>query len=201
MTDRPPAFDIGAARALAESMLANELPGRWLHIQAVAAFASDLVRRIPDASQTAVVAAWLHDIGYASDLAVTGFHPLDGARFLRQSGWPDEICALVAHHTNARYQARQLGLAADLDREYPDVESINRDVLWMSDAHAGPLGQRFSIAQRVAEVATRYGEAHVVTSYMRAIQPDLEAVRMRLDDALANATNQLALPFGLESNR
>jgi hypothetical protein len=29
-----------------------------------------------------VSAALLHDIGYAPDLAMTGFHPLDGARYL-----------------------------------------------------------------------------------------------------------------------
>ncbi len=30
-----------------------------------------------------VAAAYLHDIGYAPELAITGFHPLDGARHLR----------------------------------------------------------------------------------------------------------------------
>jgi hypothetical protein len=32
-----------------------------------------------------VAAAWLHDIGYAPAIAEsgTGFHPLDGARYLR----------------------------------------------------------------------------------------------------------------------
>ena len=28
-------------------------------------------------------AAWLHDIGYAPAVDDTGFHPLDGARYLR----------------------------------------------------------------------------------------------------------------------
>jgi HD superfamily phosphodiesterase len=28
-------------------------------------------------------AAWLHDIGYSPEIAVSGFHPLDGARYLR----------------------------------------------------------------------------------------------------------------------
>ena len=33
-----------------------------------------------------VAAAWLHDIGYAPELVETGFHPLDGARYLRREG-------------------------------------------------------------------------------------------------------------------
>jgi hypothetical protein len=44
-------------------------------------------RRIPDAGKSASLrpalpeaAAWLHDIGYAPGLAVTGLHALDGAR-------------------------------------------------------------------------------------------------------------------------
>ena len=31
-------------------------------------------------------AAVLHDVGYAPDVAITGFHPLDGARHLSRSG-------------------------------------------------------------------------------------------------------------------
>jgi HD superfamily phosphodiesterase len=33
-----------------------------------------------------VAACYLHDIGYALALARGGFHPLDGARFLRALG-------------------------------------------------------------------------------------------------------------------
>jgi hypothetical protein len=43
-----------------------------------------------------VMAAWLHDIGYAPELAVTGFHPLDGARFLRRAGADGQVVSLVA---------------------------------------------------------------------------------------------------------
>ncbi|WP_406239339.1 hypothetical protein [Nocardia sp. NBC_01009] len=31
-----------------------------------------------------MTAAWLHDIGYAPDIARIGFHPVDGAEFLRE---------------------------------------------------------------------------------------------------------------------
>jgi hypothetical protein len=46
--------------------------------------------------------AWLHDIGYAPDLALTGLHGLDGARYLRDSQHADAmVCRLVARHSYA----------------------------------------------------------------------------------------------------
>lgn len=54
-------------------------------------------------------AAWLHDIGYAREASVLGFHPLDGARWLRDQGWPDQVTQLVAWHTHAEKEAELLG--------------------------------------------------------------------------------------------
>lgn len=51
-----------------------------------------------------VVAALLHDIGYAPELATTGYHTLDGARFIGAHGEPN-VASLVAHHTDARREA------------------------------------------------------------------------------------------------
>lgn len=57
-----------------------------------------------------MAAAWLHDIGYTPELATTQFHPLDGARYLRD----DRVVNLVAHHSGARYEAAERGLEAEL---------------------------------------------------------------------------------------
>jgi hypothetical protein len=38
-----------------------------------------------------VAAAWVHDIGYAPELLATGFHPLDGARYLTGLGVPERV--------------------------------------------------------------------------------------------------------------
>jgi hypothetical protein len=40
-------------------------------------------------------AAWLHDIGYAPDLAVTGLHALDGAGTRATPNTPTPCCAVV----------------------------------------------------------------------------------------------------------
>src|SRR5262245_40218485 len=86
-----------AASELAERLMgANS--SRLHHMAGVAARAVSVsVTVAPTSVDTLVAAAWLHDIGYAPDLVDTGFHQLDGARYLRREGWPDTVCNLVAH--------------------------------------------------------------------------------------------------------
>ena len=74
-----------AARDLAERYLADVLPRRWMHVRSVARRARWVAARL-SLSADLVAAAWLHDIGYAPELVETGFHPLDGARYLRRVG-------------------------------------------------------------------------------------------------------------------
>ena len=75
------------ARAQAEQFM-SPLGRRWAHVQAVAARAASLPFGGAD-RELLVAAAYLHDIGYAPELAATGFHPLDGARHLRSLGDED----------------------------------------------------------------------------------------------------------------
>lgn len=58
--------------------------------------------------------AWVHDVGYAPALGKTGFHPLDGARYLRDIGAPSRIVGLVAFHSSAASEAQAFGVADDL---------------------------------------------------------------------------------------
>ncbi len=46
-------------------------------------------------------AAWLHDIGYLPELARTGLHGLDGARYLRDTSTPTRCCAAWSPTTPA----------------------------------------------------------------------------------------------------
>jgi len=73
------------ARELARSLLEPELPVRWAHSRGVAGQAVALGRLLAQHADLLEAAAWLHDIGYASPIAMTGFHPLDGARRLRDT--------------------------------------------------------------------------------------------------------------------
>lgn len=128
---------------------------RWRHVQAVGQLAESLaVRGIVSADVLA--AAWLHDLGYAPSVARTGFHPLDGARFLRDRGFPDEVVGLVAHHTGARFEAVQRGLLDEF-LELPAPASDELDALTLLDLVVGPNGELRTPEGRIEEILTRYG--------------------------------------------
>jgi len=118
-----------------------------------------------------VAAAYLHDIGYAPELAVTGFHPLDGAWHLRSLGF-ERLAGLVAHHTGARYEARLRGLESAL-AEFDDEESLVSAALTYCDLVTGPSGERMIPAQRLGDVEVRYGEESPVTRGLLAAWPEL----------------------------
>jgi len=86
------------AQQLARALLQQPLPRRWAHVQGVAARARSLAPVLGADAELLEAAAWLHDIGYAPDLATTGLHQLDGARYLRDAQHADSmLCRLVAH--------------------------------------------------------------------------------------------------------
>lgn len=63
--------------------LSSTLPRRWAHVQGVALKARTLTAAVGDDAPLLEAAAILHDVGYAPHLVNTGFHPLDGALYLR----------------------------------------------------------------------------------------------------------------------
>jgi putative nucleotidyltransferase with HDIG domain len=107
------------AEQLARGLLQASLPRRWAHVQGVAARARILALVLGADADLLEAAAWLHDIGYAPDLAVTGLHALDGARYLRDARHADTmLCRLVAHHSCAIIEADERGLADVLSLEF-----------------------------------------------------------------------------------
>ena len=99
------------ARREAEARLSGQ-SRRLAHVRGVAAAAERLSRRFD--AQTAdclVAAAWLHDIGYVPSVRRTGFHPLDGAVFVRSAGFGELVASLVAFHTGAHVEASERGVS------------------------------------------------------------------------------------------
>ena len=102
------------ARALSRSLV-GDLHPRWEHLQAVGRRMEELCEGC-DLPEHLAVAAWLHDIGYAPEIASTGFHPLDGARFLTERGkiLPSRLSGTCARHqrqlSTAIKRARELAL-------------------------------------------------------------------------------------------
>lgn len=163
---------------LAERLL-QPLGNRWIHTKSVAAQASALVKAVPPHDQGLLVAAaWCHDLGYAPELATTGFHPLDGARFLTKVGYPTRLCQLVAHHSAATFEAHERGLSAEL-AEWEDEKSAVTDALWMADMTTGPQGQRLDYPTRLAEVLDRYGVDSPVGVAMRRAREEIEGAITR----------------------
>ena len=162
------------AESTARECLEHSLPRRWAHSQAVAAVAGSVSKELGrDDADVLVSAAWLHDVGYAPDLVVLGFHPLDGARFLRERGFPDRVVNLVAFHSGAAAEARELGLDAQL-AEFIDEQTVVRDLLWFADMTVGPDGQRMSFPARMAEVQQRYAPDHYVVRALAVNWPQRE---------------------------
>jgi HD superfamily phosphodiesterase len=119
-------------------------------------------------------AAWLHDVGYSPALVDTGFHPLDGARYLRDVCQAEEtLCGLVARHSCAIIEAKERGLAEELIREFPPVDPVLSDALAYCDMTTTPNGHVVSVADRLSEVTERYGPYDVVTRFIRRAEPYL----------------------------
>lgn len=149
------AVDIDAARDLVTEVV-GAATARWYHSQAAAQAAGDISRLLPaEERRLLVAAAWLHDIGYHHPTPPTGFHPMDGALLLRDSGWPPRLVALVAHHSEARFTAAARGLLAQLER-FPREDGPVADGLVYADMSAAAHGGRVTMHDRLADVRHRH---------------------------------------------
>ncbi|WP_044882853.1 MULTISPECIES: HD domain-containing protein [Frankia] len=177
-------MEVAAAERLASELL-TPLGDRWRHVQAVAAAAREVSAAVdPGDRDLLVAAAWLHDIGYAPPIGHLRFHPVDGARFLEAQDAPGRLCALVAHHSCARYEAEERGLTAELSAWELEVSPV-MDALCTADMTTGPQGQRFSFPDRIAEILSRYGEGSIVHRSISRARPDLQASVDRTSSRLA----------------
>jgi HD superfamily phosphodiesterase len=174
------------AEELACKHLEIPLPRRWGHVQGVAARARALAPILGEDADLLEAAAWLHDIGYSPELVETGFHPLDGARYLRDSHFADPIlCSLVAHHSCAVIEAEERGLACELRREFPPASTVLSDALAYCDMTTDPSGKMVSVHDRLAEIRERYGPDSIVTRFTHSAEPCLVASVERTSFLLA----------------
>ncbi|NUK32192.1 HD domain-containing protein [Streptomyces lunaelactis] len=175
------------ASRLAEVELSGPLPRRWAHSQGVAQRAAALAQVLGDDADLLASAAVLHDVGYAPRLAATGFHPLDGARFLRDVHCADErLVRLVANHSFALLEADERGLREVLEAEFPLLDDQRLvDALVWCDMMTTPDGERTTAGARVAEIVGRYGAESVVGRFIRRASPEIFAAVERVNAALA----------------
>jgi HD superfamily phosphohydrolase len=168
-------------------LLGEELPSRWTHVQGVAKRAQVAGELFHQGERELLVAAGLlHDIGYAPTITHTGFHPLDGARHLRELGTDERLTALVAHHSCAYREAELRGLSAEL-AAWVDEETPLRDALWWADMTTSPAGQTVAFDERLEEIQERYGPEDVVSFFIRQARPELLAAVERTESRLRAA--------------
>ena len=120
----------------------------------------------PWARPDLLTAAVLHDIGYGHE--VSGFHPLDGARFLASQGFSSVVCNLVLNHSASKLEAelREIDMAI-YDEFAVDVDlSQIAPVLWWADMTTGPSGQTVTVEERLEEICSRYGPDDLVTKFI-----------------------------------
>ena len=98
---------------------------------------------------------YLHDVGYAPALQVSGLHPLDGARWLRRQGVDRRVCNLVAHHSGARFEAEERALLAELE-EFDLEAGPVMDALVFADMTTAPDGGYVSFEERLGDILARY---------------------------------------------
>jgi len=159
------------ARDTAAALLAP-LGQRWAHTLGVVERVRTFADRLTTSEFNALVAAaYAHDVGYAPALARTGFHALDGARFLRSAGW-ERVACLVAHHSGAHAEAEERGLLDALEL-FPEERSLVADVLTYCDLTTAPDGSAISAPERLSDVATRFGDDHPVGHAVRRSREEL----------------------------
>ncbi|WP_405956662.1 HD domain-containing protein [Streptomyces phaeochromogenes] len=179
------------AYPLAESLLAEPLPRRWKHSLGVAERARTIAVVLGSDSELLEAAAVLHDIGYAPDLAKTGFHPLDGARYLRDVAQADErVIRLVAHHSCAWMEAEARGLREELESEFPRETPELTDALCYCDMNTTPDGTATGPVDRVNEIAGRYGPDSLIGTFIRRAEPEILASTARVLERLAATQRQ-----------
>ena len=117
-------WSVDDASRVADAFLGDQLPLRLEHVRATGARSSALAHLPVDLRRLLATAGVLHDLGYSSELVEVGFHPIDGARFLRSDGWDASIVNLVAHHSCAVVEAERRGLLDELNGEFPKDPSL-----------------------------------------------------------------------------
>jgi hypothetical protein len=153
-------------------------------VQGVAGKAHRVAASLALSREVLVSAAWLHDIGYAPGVVESGFHPLDGARYLAGLAAPERVVNLVARHSNAILEAELRGIG-DQVAAFTDVGGAVRDALWYCDLTTSPDGQPVNAPDRIAEIKERYGPDHIVTQFITDGATELLAAVERTERRLA----------------
>ena len=177
--------------------LLSPLGNRWHHVQGVVQRAYSMKTLFEEEDQRYLIAAaYLHDIGYAPSLKKTEFHPLDGANDVIQTFKDVRLASLVAHHSEAAFEARLRGYTPAL-HAFPREYSAVADALTFCDMTTSPEGKHTSFEERITEILCRYKEKDIVSRSIRQATPtlslDIERTKQMLHQHEINAFDKVGI--------
>jgi hypothetical protein len=175
------------ANRKARQLLRKEPVQRHLHTQAVASKAAIIGGCMASDGDVLIAAAYLHDIGYSSQLRRSGFHPLDGAIYLRDLGH-EHLARLVAHHSYSVFAADLLGLSAEI-RPFQYESSFLMDALTYCDMTTDSHGRSVVLDKRLARAYGSYGADHVVARALKQAEPSLRRTVNRVEGWIVSQSN------------
>lgn len=162
------------------------MPERLRHVLTIAkrvrSSVHEIAKRHPEIhidEAEAESAALLHDIGYAPDLVDTGFHPLDGARFLKASGFP-RLAELIEGHSCSPEEAEIQGFS----KIVPSQDLVAKLITYW-DMRTQQGGTHVSYEERLRDILQLYGETSTVGRANILAKPRLERLFEEVEALLA----------------
>jgi hypothetical protein len=89
----------------------------------------------------------------------------------------------LLYHSSAWWEAEALGLADELTA-FPLEDSATADALTYCDMTTSPAGQRITLADRLAEIAERYGAEHLVVQCLPRAHDHLASTVERTEERM-----------------
>lgn len=123
-------------------------------------------------------AALLHDIGYWKPIAITGFHPIDGARFLEQQG-EHNLASLIVGHSCSVEEGELLGFT-----EIKFSSDIIAKLITYWDVQVKQGGEVVSYKERFTDIISRYGADSIVGKANIKAKPRIEKIIKEIDEML-----------------
>ena len=149
---------------------------RYAHIESAVRLAEEIEKAYGKFDGKLKLAVLYHDIGYAKQWDVTGFHPVDGAIAARAHGLGEDIAQAILYHSGSWQEARLM--YPDLDSYYASecrmMETPLARAVTYCDLHTSPLGQNLSLDERVEDFnrthATNQPLVDIIDAYYQRFQ-------------------------------
>ncbi len=107
-------------------------------------------------SKLAICAALLHDIGYADNINITGFHPIDGSNFLTKLGY-STLAELIIGHSCSPEEAELKGL-----QKITPSNALEAKLISYWDMRVMQGGRIVTYDQRLNDIIKRYGKDSII---------------------------------------